>query len=174
MTTANERKNTATITTLVEGDEVIIEAITGERVVLSLQELSDEIKGIALMHGLKQKLVDAAAISRNPDTGKSATTEEKMAAIREVAERLKSGEWNKRAAGGDSTSEGGLLRRALIKLADGRKTPEEIDRWLGGMGKKEQAALRAQPQIRAAIDEIRPQGKGKEGDELLATLLGGE
>ena len=48
---------------------------------LSTRDLSPEILSQALMHGLKQKLVDAAAIARNVDTGASATTADKKEAV---------------------------------------------------------------------------------------------
>jgi hypothetical protein len=67
----------------------------------------------AEMHGFIQKISDRAAIGRDPETGASATPEEKFAAMKECAERLMSGgPWNAVATGGGG-NQGGLLYRAM-------------------------------------------------------------
>ena len=67
----------------------------------------------AVVHGLRQKVSDRAAIGRDPETGASATPEEKFAAMKECAERLMSGgPWNAVATGGTG-NQGGLLYRAM-------------------------------------------------------------
>lgn len=64
------------------------------------------------LHGFIQKVVDRAAIGRDPETGASATPEEKFAAMKECAERLMAGgPWNAVPTGTGST--GGLLYRAM-------------------------------------------------------------
>ena len=91
----------------------------GEVLTVDATSLSPDIQTAACLHGLKQKLVDAAAIARNTDTGASATLEDKFNAVREVFERITApdGTWNKQArAGGTSTGGSGLLLRALMEL----------------------------------------------------------
>lgn len=134
---------------------------------VGLNDLSDEIKTQALMHGLKQKIVDAAAIGRNPETGKSATVKEKFAAMKEVADRLQNGEWNKQREAGTST--GGLLVRALQRLYP-KKDAEEIQAFVEGKDRKEQAALRANPKVAAIIAEIRSENSEIDTDGLLGEL----
>lgn len=131
-------------------------------------DLTPEMRHAAMLHGLKQKLVDAAAISRNPDTGASATVADKYAAVKEVYDRLLTGQWNKPR--GDGTSaEGGLLYRALCKMQPG-KPAEAIRAWLDARTKEEQAALRVNPAVKAVIDELRPKG-GVAAEEKAAVLL---
>src|SRR5260221_7853950 len=66
----------------------------------------------ATLHGVVQKVSDRAAIGRDPETGASATPEEKFAAMKECAERLMSGgPWNAVPTG--TGSSGGLLYRAM-------------------------------------------------------------
>lgn len=110
------------------------------------------VAGACFWHGAKQKLVDAAAMSRNPETGKSATIDDKEAAVREVFERLQAGEWNKTREGGAT---GGLLLRALLRMYDGRKSREEIETFLESKTDAEKAALRANPKVAAIIAEIK-------------------
>lgn len=136
---------------------------------VSLHKLTDEIATMAALHGIKQKLGDAAAISRNPETGKSASLEDKRTAVEEVANRLLEGEWNKRREGGGAT--GGLLLRAMVRMYAGRMTEEQVKAWLDGKTDKEKAALRKNPKIMSIIEEIRAEdGASGSGEDLLAEL----
>ena len=122
------------------GGELTLTFGNGEQLTLSAEQLNADIRGQALMHGLKQKLVDAAAISRNPDTGRSATFDDKYNAVREVYDRLLSGEWNKTREAGAGGS-GGLLFRALC-ITYPAKTPEAIREYLAKRTAEEKTALR--------------------------------
>lgn len=144
----------ATIEATMNAGALHLQFSNGETVSVALSNLTPEIQQQCAMHGLKQKLVDAAAISRNPDTGRSATVDDKLNAVLEVANRLLSGQWNKTRDGGAGSGNGGLLFRALCQLyAD--KTPEAIREFLGKKDAKEQAALRALPKVARIIDELR-------------------
>lgn len=141
----------------------------GKEIVLEVGALSRDMQRAAMLHGVKQKLVDAAAISRNTETGQSATVEDKYQAVAEVAERLRAGEWNKTREGGGAT--GGLLKRALMKMYD--KDGEAIDAFLAKKTKEEQAALRANPKVAAIIATLRTEPKASKSidtDALLADL----
>lgn len=143
----------------------------GETLVVDTTKLPPNILSHAIAHGLKQKLVDAAAISRDPATGRPATIATKYAAVAEVYERLHVGDWNKRREGGAGT-QGGLLYRALVRMYDGRKTPDQIKEYLDGKSDKEKAALRKNPTVAKHIDDIRNEDGGETGDDLLAELEG--
>ena len=116
---------------------------------LAESSLSESIRHAAIMHGLKQKLVDAAAMSRNPDTGKPASMADKKAAVLEVFERITSpdGTWNKVRGEGGTASEGGLLIRALVRVYDGVNTPEQVRAYVANLDAAQQAALRKDPRI---------------------------
>lgn len=134
-------------------------------------DLSESVREMALMHGLKQKLVDAAAISRNPDTGWSATTEDKYNAVREVYDRLLSGQWNKQREGGVGAGSGGLLFRALIRLYP-TKTPEQLRAFLEGKSDTEKAALRKLPAVAAIIEQLKAESAKTDGIDGAALLAG--
>lgn len=141
---------------------------------MTLDQLKPEVILAATLHGLKQKLVDAAAISRDTTTGKAATIETKYDAVKEVYDRLLAGEWNKRREGGGAT--GGLLKRALVELYAGRKTAEQIEEWLATKDEKAKAALRKEERVAAIIERLRLESS-KPGDaapaaDLLAELDG--
>lgn len=170
MSTKNETARTPAVSATINGTQLVFTGDNGRELAISVAELSESIREQAMMHGLKQKIGDAAAISRNPDTGRSATTDDKFDAMSEVLNRLLSGEWNKTRAGGDGSGSGGLLFKALCRVkAD--KTPAEVRAYLDWRTKEEQAALRKVPVIAAALEEIRAaQAKdgGIDGEALLA------
>lgn len=143
---------------------------------VQLRDLSDAMVEQAALHGLKQKIVDAAALSRNPDTGRSATAADKYDAMREVFNRILAGEWNKTRGDGSGTGAGGLLFAALCRLYPA-KTPEDIRAFLDGKTNAEQAALRKNPKIAAVIETIKAE-RAKDApddadtDDMLAELDG--
>lgn len=137
----------------------------GQMLAINSDQLTDALRYEAMFHGLKQKLVDAAAISRNPDTGRSATVDDKFAAVQEVYQRLLAGEWNK--ARGDGTGTGGLLFRALSILYP----QKDIRAYLDSKTDAEQAALRKAPRIAAEIERIRA-ASAKAGNVDTDALLG--
>ena len=144
--------------------------------------LSADIRAAGLVHGLKQKLVDAAAISRDPLTGKPATIETKYTAVKEVFDRITgvNPSWNKvRGEGGGSTGSGGLLYRALVRLYDGVQTPEQVRKYLDGLNGEQQAALRGNKKVAPVILAIKAEDAARraetgededESDNLLAGL----
>jgi len=133
--------------------------------------LSPEVRQQALLHGLKQKLVDAAAISRNTETGRAASAEDKYQAVKTVYDRLLAGAWNATREGGGAT--GGLLLQALVRMYAGRKTPDELRAFLAEKSDAEKTALRKNPRVAQIIEDIRVEtGKAAniDTDELLGEL----
>lgn len=170
MTTTNDAKRIPTVAVAIEGRTLTLTYSNGESDTLNADELPSEILDYAMLHGLKQKLVDAAAISRDPETGRSVSPAEKIAAIREVRSRLIAGEWNKRRESGEGSGNGGLLFRALCELYP-NKSPEAVREFIAAKSKEEQAALRASPKIAAIIDRIRARKASEiDTDAMLAGL----
>lgn len=165
-----DTKRTPAIAAEITGTRLVFTGDNGRELAVSIEQLDDAIRTQAMMHGLKQKIGDAAAISRNTETGRSATTDDKFDAMAEVLGRLLAGQWNKTREGGEGGGAGGLLFRALCKIkAD--KTPAEVRAYLEARTKEEQAALRKVPAIAAAIEAIKAaQAKdgGIDGEALLA------
>lgn len=136
---------------------------------VSIAELSETIRAQLMLHGLKQKICDAAAIPRNPETGRSATPAEKFAAMQAVAQRLLAGEWSAQRGDGSGGSQS-LLFRALSRLYTS-KTPDELRAFIAGLDKKQQAALRKNPRVAAVIVELQAENASDiDADELLAEL----
>jgi frataxin-like iron-binding protein CyaY len=158
------------IETAVDGNVLTLSFANGEQLTVNSEALSAEIRAAAMLHGLKQKLCDAAAISRNPETGRSATIDDKYAAVREVFDRITAetgATWNKTREGGGSGNAGGLLFRALCSIYEGKRTPAQITEFLAKLNEADKAALRKQPKVKAVIDSLRPVSE----DDPAASLL---
>ena len=167
----NETKRTSAISVEIVGEILHLAFSNGQVLTFDASQVSSDIAQAATMHGFKQKLVDAAAISRNADTGRSATIEDKYDAVKAVYDRLLVGQWNAIREGGGAA--GGLLLQALRRMYDGRKTAEELREYLAGKSDAEKTALRKNPKVAAIIDTIRAEtGKtaGIDTDELLDEL----
>ena len=170
----NETKRNATITATINNElgqrtSLVLSFANGAQLVLHPDELTGDITFAAIMHGLKQKLVDAAAISRNPETGRPATVEDKYQAVKTVYDRLLAGAWNATREGGGAT--GGLLLQALVRMYAGRKTVDELRAFLADKTDAEKTALRKNPRVAQIIEDIRAE-TGKAANIDTDGLLG--
>lgn len=87
-------------------------------------KMSAECRAYAMGHGIDQRVCDAAALSRDTSTGKSATPQEKFEAMRRIVDHLNSGstDWAIRVAASSGPDAGLTLQammRALGKSLDG-------------------------------------------------------
>lgn len=124
----------------------------------------------AMLHGFIQRISDRAAIGRNPDTGASATAQDKYNAMAALVAHYESGsaEWSTRVAG--STS-GGLLFTCLRELYP-TKSVEELRATIEKWSKSEQNAVLASAKVKPIADRIRAEaGKSVDVDSLLDELV---
>jgi hypothetical protein len=162
-------KSTIQATTGAAGLVVVTEA---GQINVVLDNLAPEIVRQLALHGLRQKVCDAAAIPRNTETGLSATPAEKFAAMKRVADALCAGEWGVQREAGSGGGTGSLLLRALGRLYPNTPTAT-LEAKIAGWGKKEQAAMRRNPKIAAVILEIQAVDASRTGvdtDSMLADL----
>lgn len=157
----NETTRTPAIDATIDGTTLRLAFGNGDSLTISADQLTDDIRTMAMMHGLKQKIVDAAAISRNPETGRSASIDDKVTAATEVATRLLAGQWNKVREGGSGAGNGSLLFRAM-QVAYPAKSAEAIREYLATKTPAECAAMRATPKLAAIIATLRT---AKEADD---------
>ena len=145
----------------------------GEVLRLHPETLNPEIQRAAMLHGLKQKLVDAAAISRDTTTGRAATIATKYEAVREIFDRITGASgwpaWNKPRAGGGG-GQGGLLARAIARY---KSVPVEAAKsYLDRLTDAQKQALRVDPRIATIINQLRAESAKPAGIDTDA-LLGG-
>ena len=171
MTTATKKDIEATV-----GDDgaLILEFRHGEMLKLHPESLNPEIQRAALLHGLKQKLVDAAAISRDTATGRAATIATKYAAVREIFDRITGAggawpSWNKPRAGG-AGGQGGLLARAIARYKSVEVAAAKA--YLDRLTDAQKQALRVDPRIATIINELRAESAKPAGIDADALLDG--
>ena len=168
---ANDTQKKDIEATITEGGNLTLTFRHGERLTVFVDQLNPEIQRMAMIHGLKQKLVDAAAISRDTTTGRAATIATKYEAVREIFDRI-TGEnpsWNKPRAGG-AGGQGGLLARAIARY---KSVPVEAAKaYLDRLTDAQKQALRVDPRIATIINELRAESAKPAGINTDALLDG--
>ncbi len=174
-------KANSVITHAMEGDVITFKVKNAGEVGLDMTKLHEEIVKRAAVHGMIQRISDAAAISRDSETGASATPKEKLAAMSALIEHYMSGteEWRR-----TGTGEGGGKSLTIEAIAQVKGVTYEVAEqyvadFAGKKGeevKKVLAKLRNSAAVRAAMDEIRSKRQGApkaDADEMLDEI-GGE
>lgn len=131
--------------------------------------LTEDIIRRAMLHGLIQKVSDAAAIAKSELTGdaqKDAKT--KFEAMRSVANRLGEGEWSKRSGDGSGPVAGVIYRAFeewVLASAKVKKvaapTAEAIRTVYDSKDRAGQLALRNVPEIATIIERIKSERGSK-------------
>lgn len=170
------RKNSVVSVSIADNLDTITFAVEGQKpIVLIVADLNSEVTQRAMVHGLVQKISDAAALPKNDD-GTPASPEDKYNAMLATAERLQSGEWNKRGETTGESAPSGLIRRAVIEwaVANGRTEAKAIA-FYEAKDRAGQLALRKVPEIAAIMERIKAErGASKastiNADDLLAEI----
>ena len=173
MTTTTTTKKDIEATVADDG-ALILEFQHGETLRVHPETLTPEIQRAAMLHGLKQKLVDAAAISRDTTTGRAATIVTKFDAVKEIFDRItgaggEAPSWNKPRAGG-AGGQGGLLARAIARYKGVEVAAAKA--YLDRLTDAQKQALRVDPRIATIINELRMESAKPAGIDTDA-LLGG-
>ena len=178
MASAQNKKLATAVAATIAGPILTLRFSNGQTLAVDANALSPDIQQQAMMHGLKQKLIDAAAIARDPDTGRTATIDDKFAAVRDVYDRITAADgstWNKIRANGEAGgNKGGLLARAMMRLTSKSRT--EITEFLDAKSKDEIAALRKNPRIAEIIAQLQVEQANTsdvDSDALLDSLMMG-
>jgi hypothetical protein len=163
-----ETKRARVITTVIDGEVMTFNVTGAGSFTVNAAALSADIRAAAMMHGLKQKIADAAAMSLNDD-GLPAAPADKMAAMQDVADALIAGDWSQRSSGDGSAPVSGIIYRAfhqfLVNAATAQKLPIPDDMAAktraiyDAKTRAEQLALRREPAIAAIMAELRPAPK---------------
>jgi hypothetical protein len=135
-----------------------------------VSRMSDENRAYATLHGVAQKVGDAAALERDPVTGRSASAKEKWEAMKEIADHLNSGskDWNPGGRAARGSGPDALLLRALVVLYPA-KSEEALRAFLDAKSPAERKALLASRKVQdivATFHEV----KAVDTDSLLSEL----
>jgi hypothetical protein len=115
------------------------------------------------VHGARQKLSDAGSTKKTADDAEKA--------VAGLIEALEAGEWSMKGSG-DGEPTGGLLAKALANLY--KRELSDVRTYLAGLHEdpkkrtKIHNALRAQPEVAAEIERIRPPKKERKVNESAA------
>lgn len=164
------------ITTTQSGTVLTVTVEGHPAITVDTATLSDTIREQAMYHGLKQKICDAAALSRDTTTGQSATPAEKHAAMQAVAANLVAGVWNAgRAEGGGMSREATVLQAlANVYGMDMAWAEAKIVATMTKKGIDRKAAVKlwgATEKVAAEVERLKPKPKANlDADELMAEL----
>ncbi|MDE2097556.1 MAG: hypothetical protein KGL39_09945 [Patescibacteria group bacterium] len=159
--------------------EITFNVMGAGEVVLHIDSVHAENLAYAALHGFKQRISDAAALSRNPTNGQPASPENKRAAMQALVDHYESGsaDWSvKRASGaGRSMPNAGLILQAIAEVygmgMDWAKT--QVEKLAAKRGVEYRAALKLFAQtekVGAKMAELRAKAGGVDADELLGEL----
>jgi hypothetical protein len=161
-----ERKKVASKN--IEGTTLSIDFENGEKLSISLNDLSSEIVEQLALHGLSQKVGDSYA-------GSGGDVAEAISLATAVVERLKNGEFKAKRESTGTTGRVTDLARALAQIV-GVDLAEAVAK-IDGMEKSEKTALRRHPQVAAVCADLakqRAEERAAEATDVpdLASLLG--
>lgn len=122
----------------------------------------------AMMHGFKQKISDAGAMSADTNTGK-VDPAARIAKMRRVAEALANGDWELQRTGGGAT--GGMLAQAIAEAFG--KDLAVAREFLKGKSEAEKTALRAHKPIAEILARMEAEAASQiDAGAMLAGLIG--
>lgn len=154
-----------------DNDEIAFDVLGVGVIRMDITAIHGEIMKKAAIHGMIQRISDAAAISRDPRTGEAATRQDKYDAMQRLVNHYESGtsEWSRRPVAGEGKS-GGLLFKALCIMSAETKTADDIREWMSAKTKAQLTALRNSPKVAAIISELRPASIEVDADALMDEL----
>lgn len=161
-------KRNSVINVAVDGPEIVFEVSGAGKVILDTSRVHPEIERHAMLHGFKQRISDAAAMSCD-GAGRPASPTEKLDAMRALVAHYESGtaEWSRRAEA--AGPRGGFLFEALSRMYP----DADVRTYLDGLTSAEQAALREDSDVAPVIAAIKAERNvGKPKLDTKAILAG--
>lgn len=147
-TAINTEARTVTFTVL---------GVTDRPIVLDLNKVSQSNTDYAAFHGFKQRVADKAALPCDEVTGKSASPREKYDAMFALVDYYNSGSdgWSPARTGeGGGTSGMTKMLKAALLAAYPTKTEADIEKFLDGKSRKQQAALIASDVVKPHYEKL--------------------
>jgi hypothetical protein len=141
------------VTTDIFKTELTLNFANGNELRINVNTLNPDIIIQATLHGLKQKLCDAAAIPRDTTTGRTADIDDKYAAVKAVYDRLTGPNptWNA-IREGETKQSGGIFLRAMMVLTG--KSHTEAKANIEKLTKEQVSALKQNPKVLAKMHEL--------------------
>lgn len=171
---AEKTKSNSTVTVTWDDDVMTLNVVDAGTIVVPMERLAPEIKARSACHGIEQRLRDRAAISRNPDTGKPATPQEKFDRVKTLADYYLSGATVWEMPRGDGAPKVSPVLMAYAEYAgltidDARDRIDTLAASRSATAKQILATLATQKDIAEII--ARNAGAGDDADDLLGELM---
>lgn len=143
----------ARIETIRNPNSVVFNVPTQPSIEIRLDRLAANIKDRAMVHGIIQRVGDAAAKRRDPVTGRSASWADKHAAMRNVADALIAGDWTVKA---ERLAPDAITPERVEAVANVRKADvATVQQWLESITAEQRAKAFGHPSIAAELARIR-------------------
>jgi hypothetical protein len=149
-----DKKRVNSIITVTRFDNKLTFAFAGVgQFVFDPDRVSAENRARAMIHGFEQRIRDAAALSADRDTGKSATPQAKFDAAKRIVDHLMSGatDWNLKAAA-PSGIDAGLTIQAIMRVYG--KTLEQVEAIILATQTKREIDRTASLKLWASSDKV--------------------
>jgi hypothetical protein len=158
-------KKNSILSTIVNDDatSILFKVAGAGEITLDVAALSAEVRNRAMLHGLIQKVSDAAAIPKSDLTGDAATdAATKFNAMQAVANRLLDGDWAKRSGDGSGPVAGIIyraFRQYVVEMAAEKNADapaeEQTRAVYDARDRAGQLALRTIPRIAEIIETLK-------------------
>jgi hypothetical protein len=155
------RSNAVVTVTVDDKGRLTFDVLGAGKVTFDPQRVHEELRAYAELYGWKQRLSDAAAMSRDTDTGKPTSPADKLAAIQELAEYYMSGasKWSRIGTGGGGGKSLTTEAIARVKGIDYAAAEAMVAAFAkaeyGGDTRKALAFLRTGQRVAEAVAAIR-------------------
>lgn len=149
-----------------ESGEVTFEFTSGQTIKIGIGELSDDVRRRATLHGLAQKIGDAAAGKKD---------DEAFEACMVVYQRLVTGEWKVAAERGEGARPLMVIQAIFNALTAAGKNPDlaAIQAKYTGEGAEERRkAAMANPQVKAEFAKLQAAAAAERAAKLTAAAEG--
>lgn len=138
-------KANSIITHAIEGNVIAFNVKGAGSLSLNMGALHPDVLARAAIHGMIQRISDAAAIGRNPETGASATPQEKLENMAALVAHYESGtaDWSRKRAGGERDTSGITLQALMrVKGLDEAAAREAVAKFAAAQGMDTAEAFR--------------------------------
>lgn len=175
-----KKRANAVVTMEQAGNELVFNVLGAGAMRLDMGKISEAILTRAAIHGLKQRISDAAAIPCDAETGKPATPAEKFTAMQALVDHYNSGsaEWSRRAEAGERTPNGGKVLQAIMNVyqfSTVEKARETVEATAAKRGIEYKAALalwKSSDKVAAELTRMATATAKVDADDLLDELNG--
>lgn len=174
MATTNTPSGKSDVSTDVFGSTITVNFSTGEELSVDVATLAPNIIRDAVLIAVKNKLIDAAAIPRDKETGRTADVSDKYRAVHAVFTRITdpiNPQWNAIKAKSEAAAGSNLLIRALMQMSG--KTKQAVESQLESMTKEQRAVLKKNSKVAKIILELQLAGLQENEEKQAEDLLSG-